>query len=65
MEKSIEEVRHILQNKLQSLPVVKDVKLLPKERLGELQKQLQLNDPIVHAIAAQFEDDVREFRTVQ
>jgi hypothetical protein len=58
MEGRVEEVRQILQNKLQTLPVVKDFKLLPKQRLGELQIQLQLPDPIVHAIATQFEDDV-------
>lgn len=60
MEGRAEEVRQILQNKLQTLPVVKDFKLLPKQRLGELQKQLQSPDPIVHAVATQFEDDVCE-----
>lgn len=63
MEGRIEEVRQILQNKLQTLPTIKELKLLPQQRLGELQKQLQLPDPIVHAIATQFEDDVCEIWT--
>lgn len=60
MEARQEQVRIIFQNILQGLPIIKDLKLLPKQRLGELQKQLQLPDPIVHAIATQFEDDVSE-----